>query len=124
MTNFNDIEWHDVVINKVEINRDKPGKLDTISFMLEKDSTLYKLTFCNVYQITANLNFAVIPVEEKETINYGYCEENNENEFVKKIRRKWNGYLDKTPLKYYEIETNSTYSMYQIVAIEFTYERL
>jgi len=124
MINFNEIEWHDVAIKKFEINRDNPGHFDTISFVLEKDSNLYKLSFHEVYQVTANLNFAVIPVEGKETINYGYSEENNENEFVNKIRCKWNGCLDKTPLKYYEIETNSTYSMYQIVAVSFTYERL
>ena len=124
MINFNEIEWHDVAIEKIVIDRNNPGHEDKIQFLLSNyDGEKAKLEFLDVYQSCMSLNFGIIPVEEKETIDYA-IQEGKENEMVKVFYKSWKGAFDSIPLNYYEIVTNSTGSKFQIVAKNFSYEIL
>lgn len=67
------------------------------------------------------MNFGVIV--EDETILCAH-QEGRENEMVQEFYKSWKGLFDHIPLNYYEIETNSTGSKFQIVAKNFSYEIL
>ena len=60
------------------------------------------------------MNFGVIV--EDETILCAH-QEGRENEMVQEFYKSWKGLFNQIPLNYYEIETNSTGSKIQIVAM-------
>lgn len=116
--NFNDFEWHDSAIRNIRIDRNQPGKQDTIEFEIEFDNGLFRIIFESVYQASFHMNFGVIV--EDETILCAH-QEGRENEMVQEFYKSWKGFFDHIPLNYYEIETNSTGSKIQIVAMEVTF---
>lgn len=113
---FNDFEWHDSAIRNIRIDRTRPGKQDTIEFEVEFDNGLFRIVFESVYQASFQMNFGVIPVEGAETIYWAH-QEGRENEMVQEFYKSTKGFFDQVPLNYYEIETNSTGSKIQIVAM-------
>lgn len=118
---FNDFEWHDSSIRNIKIDRNRPGEQDTIEFEIEFEDGLYRIIFESVYHAVFQMNFGVLI--EDESIYLAH-QEGSENELVQKFYKSWKGLFDKVPLNYYEIETNSTASKFQIVAKGFTYEIL
>ena len=114
LMDFNDFEWHDSVIRNIRIDRNRPGEQDTIEFEVEFDSGLFRIVFESVYQASFQMNFGVRV--EDETIYYAFTE-GRENKMVQDFYSLWNGLFDKVNLNYYEIETNSTGSKFQIVAM-------
>ena len=116
--NFNDFEWHDSAIRNIRIDRTRPGKQDTIELEVEFDNGLFRIVFESVYQASFQMNFGVIV--EDETILCAH-QEGRENEMVQEFYKSWKGLFDQIPLNYYEIETNSTGSKIQIVAMEVSF---
>ena len=112
---FNELEWHDSIIEKIEIDRSRPGENDSIEILISwYDGTKNKLRFDNVRWADLNMNFGIVALESI----YDASAEGRENACVKECYAKWNGWIDNISLNYYEIETNSTGSKIQIVAEE------
>lgn len=110
---FNDIEWHDSIIQNIIVDHATPGKNDIIQIeMMWLDKTCNTVVFKNLYWANLDLNFGIISSESV----HGAFSEGKNNEDVKNVYLKWKGYIDDIDLNYYEIETNSTASKIKIIA--------
>ncbi|RZK43064.1 MAG: hypothetical protein EOO90_05260 [Pedobacter sp.] len=108
---FEDLHWHDALINVVAIDRSNAGKSDTIAFNITwPNGELGTLTFHDVWQAQFSLNFGVIA---EETI----LQANATKELPDALLKQWqtNG-VDMSSIQCYEIETNSTASRFKIIA--------
>lgn len=112
---FNDLEWHDAIIENIVIDRSNPGKKDQIEFFITwYDKTKSTICFNDVYWADLNMNFGVVALESI----YSAFAENRECEQVKEYNQKTKGFFNNIDLNYYEIETNSTGSVMKIIAKE------
>lgn len=110
---FNNIDWHDSVIEQIIIDRKNPGKNDTIQISVCFNNIGRKnLVFKNVYWANIDMNFGIV---SHESILKAFSEEKSNIE-VKNLYLKWKGLIDDIDLNYYEIETNSTNSRIKIIA--------
>lgn len=117
---FNNLEWHDSVIERIDINRKDPGKNDIIKIEISWPNDESNIvSFKDVYWANLNMNFGIVSTE---SILKAHAE-GRENEMVKHFYEKWKGMLNNTELNYYEIETISTNSNIRIIAKGFEIEK-
>jgi len=110
--NFNDYDWHDSVIKKIEIERDEFREKDTILIEIEwYDNTSNKLVFENVYKAQFDMNFGVVGVE---AIQDAYTSENDT--LLHDFYEIWKGLMNDVKLNCYIIKTSSTGSELKIIA--------
>lgn len=110
--NFNDYDWHDSVIKKIEIQRDEFREQDTITIEIEwYDNTFNMLVLENVYKAQFDMNFGIVGIE---AIDEAYTSENDI--LLHDFYGKWNGLMDDIKLNCYVIKTSSTASELKIIA--------
>jgi len=62
--NFNELPWHDSVLESIFIDRSNPGENDSIRIEVEwSDGKHSSIIFHDCYAITADMNFGVIASE-------------------------------------------------------------
>lgn len=116
---FNDFEWHDAVIKSVIIDRCNPGEIDNIVFKIEFLSGIADIIFTDVFKAKFDMNFNMIATESIwDAYNEG--EENNMVQKVYEDYKKMGMDIKDSHLNYYEIDTNTTGSVFQIVSKGFT----
>ena len=110
---FNELGWHDAIIDKITIDRGCPGVIDTIDiYIIWTDETKNKLRFENVYWADLNMNFGIVAAESiLKAVSKG-----RECAPVIECYNKWKGNIDNIILNYHEIETNTTGSIIKIIA--------
>jgi len=115
-TNFNDLPWHDAIIQNIAINRTVSDKNDTVELLItwpNGNNSIIEFTDC--YAFVANMNFGVFA---PETILIAECL--NESEELNTIRAKWSSVgVDLQILKCFRLITNSTNSTINIYAKNF-----
>lgn len=117
---FNSLSWHDSVIKNIIINRSNPGKNDSIQIEITwPNGENNIISFKDTYWADLNMNFGVVC----EECIYTAHAEGKENEILISFYAKWKGMINDVELKYFEIETNSTYSMIRIIARKFEIEK-
>lgn len=111
---FNDIDWHDVLIHDIKIDRSKPGIVDNILFLIQfqTKSNIHELVFDEVYWASFDLNFGIIA---DETIDVAF-ESRNDTLEIEQLRKKWKEVLKNIKLSYYYIKLNSTGSEIKIIS--------
>ncbi|MFZ5431620.1 MAG: hypothetical protein ACOZDD_15430 [Bacteroidota bacterium] len=113
---FNSLNWHDSVIERIDIDRKDPGENDIIRIEMSWPNGENNIvSFKDVYWADLNMNFGIV---SPESILKAHAE-GRENEMVKRFYEKWKGMLNNVELNYYEIETNSTNSKIRIIAQKF-----
>ena len=117
-TEFNNIEWHDLIINSLHIDRLKSGLKDTIDFEIKDDTDkCFLLSFSDVYWANLNLNFGIIV---DETILEA-VELDKEDKDLVILQQKWEG-ANLDDLKVFEIILNSSNSVIKIIARKFEFK--
>jgi hypothetical protein len=113
---FNSLNWHDSIIEKIFINRENPGEDDILQIEISwTDRERSIVLFKDVYWADLNMNFGIV---SPESILKAFSE-GKENQTVKHFYSKWKGMINHIDLNYYEIETNSTNSKIRIIAGSF-----
>lgn len=116
--NFEDIDWHDSIINKIEIDRSMPGINDTIKIdvTIYDSSTTNTLKFEDVYFARLNMNFGIVAVESIEEVLVL-----KDDIDLNTLKDKWNGFIN-GEVYCYVIKTNSTASTIKIISKKVTIE--
>lgn len=113
--NFNHIEWHDLIVKDVKIDRSNPGRKDELYFTIcDNDNGVFSLSFKEVYWANLHLNFGII---SEETI-LNACELDDTDEDLQALYKKWNN-TDLGNLKVYKMVLNATNSIIKIIAKDF-----
>ena len=114
--NFNELNWHDSIIKNIIIDRNNPGRNDTIQIeIVWTNGVSNVISFKDIYWANLDMNFGIV---SNESILKAFSE-GNENDAVKKTYSIWKGMIDDIYLNYYEMETNSTRSIIKVVAQRF-----
>lgn len=110
---FNSIDWHDVVIKSITIDRNEAGYNDAIIFDIEwQDDRLGRIKFSEVYHGIFSMNFGV---RADECI----IEASESSELDDSFKKTWEKLLDDfSAFKTYELRTASTNSSFKIIAKE------
>lgn len=111
---FNEMPWHDSILLKLEVDRNKPGEIDTVKVLIKwpngKDEYLI---FKECYFFEALMNFGVVA---EESILSASC--SNDDEKIAEIQRQWATLgVTLNDLLCYKISTNSTNSTLKIYAL-------
>lgn len=114
---INDYYWHDKILLNIFVDRKTPGIIDEVSFGIEDEGLLKKLTFSEVYHLKLHMNFGIVA---EESINSIRCLPEDDEDLLW-LYRKWKGSLHEKRLLSYAIELNSTGGMIKIIAGKFTY---
>ena len=113
---FNNLDWHDSLIEEIIISRLNPGINDLIQVkVIWPNGVSNTICFMDVYWVNLDLNFGIV---SPESIYRAYSQ-GKENEIVQNLYKKWRGQISIIDLNYYEIETNSTKSKIRVVAQRF-----
>jgi hypothetical protein len=113
---FNKLEWHDSIINSIIIDRNNPGKNDSIEIdIIWPNSQKNRIVFKDVYWANFNMNFGIV---SEESVLRAFSE-GKENISVINIYTRWRGLIDNIDLNFYQIELNSTGSTISIVGSKF-----
>lgn len=111
--NFNNLNWHDSIIEEIIIDRTNPGKNDTIQIVIIWPNGKGNLiSFKDVYWANLDMNFGVI---SSESILSAFSE-GKEHKTIVDFYKRWKGMIDDINLNYYEIETSSTRSKIRVIA--------
>ncbi len=115
--NFNDFNWHDVVIRNIQIDRGNPGNNDTILFEIEwsEENEKGTLIFEEVYWASMNFNFGIIA--DESILDATQLDEQNED--LVNFYSKWKGAMNDVKLCIYKIDLNSTGGCIKIIAKKF-----
>lgn len=115
-TNFDDLPWHDAIIMSILIDRQNPGKQDTVRISVQwPDETESVIVFSECYALRAMMNFGVIAAE---TVLSAAVVDDRDG--IKQIYSKWSGIgVNMSSLQCYHIETNTTGSNLFIYALDF-----
>lgn len=109
---FDELYWRDSVIKRVEIDRTKPGKQDTITFEIDwYDSGIGKLLFEDVYWMGIDMNFGIVA---DDCIDDAFISPAEDVDLIR-FKGKWRGLID-TDLSCYVIKTSSTGSEFKIIS--------
>lgn len=109
--NFNDYDWHDSVIKKIEIERSELREMDTVVLDIEwYDDSYNKLVFENVYKAQLNMNFGIAGLE---VIDTAFISESDIE--LQKFYEAWKGLMNDIKLNCYVIKTSSTGSELKII---------
>lgn len=113
---FDKLSWHDAVITEIVIDRHDAGVSDTIMLKMQWPSGGNGIvSFEGCYSLVANLNFGVIAEETVRTATV-----HREHTLLDELARKWKNATSLDDLKCFCIETNSTASLIQICAQNFS----
>ncbi len=112
---FNNMEWHDAILSRININREDPGHTDILELFIQwPDEKKSLLIFRDVYLALMRLNFGV--VSDESIYDASLLEEDTLEKQV--LIAKWKPhYPGIEAVKCYEIRTNSTNSNIQIFAM-------
>lgn len=114
---FDQLYWHDSILNEICIDRNDPGNSDTIALVIDwQDVGIKKLVFKDVYWANLNMNFGIVA---KETIDSGFIAPSDDLD-LQNLREKWSKMNTKLELNCYVIKINSTRSEMKIIAKNFT----
>lgn len=111
---FNELPWHDAVLEFVIIDRSRPGENDVIKISIDWPLEGYskQIEFRECYGLDMNMNFGIIA---SESILTAECLVKSET--LNKICNHWGRVgVDLSELKHYRIITNSTNSNINIYA--------
>lgn len=108
---FNDLYWHDSVIENIFIDRSNPGNRDEVRIEVDwYDQPKSYLIFEDVYFANLNLNFGVVA---PESIRKAFII--TDDNIITSLYEKMKGFWPHGLITYI-IETNSTASEIKIVA--------
>jgi hypothetical protein len=116
MMNIEDIDWHDQILSRIEIDRTNPGINDSIKLNVIIDGKEMIILFEDVYFAEFKMNFGVVA---EESIKYAFLT-NNDSE-IANIKKKWinaEGELNK--MVCFELNTNSTNSTIRIYCLSYS----
>ena len=112
---FEDIDWHDSILNSIIINRQNLGLNDIVELDITWPSgERVILLFKNVRKCIMNLNFGI---DTKDWIYSAYETEDDED-FISYKKQVVNFCNDIDKLKCFVIETSTTGSLVKIFAIQ------
>jgi hypothetical protein len=113
-TPFCELQWHDAVISKIEIDRRRPGERDEVVVtILWPDEQSSRIRFFECYAMKAELNFGVVAAETVKMV-----QELEDSDGLKNVRDRWSQIgVDLSALKCFVIETNSTASTIEVYAL-------
>ena len=113
---FNEINWHDSIIKSIIIDRNFPGKNDTVKFEIEwSDNGKGELLFEEVYWANLNLNFGIVAEESiLSALTLGV----NDTDLIS-LYTKWKGLINDVKLNVYIINLNSSGGLIKIIAKSF-----
>jgi hypothetical protein len=118
---FDDVEWHDAVIESIEIDRREPGYRDEVLLVVSlPEGEKTKAVFRDCFALEAQLNFGIIAPESILT-----ARRVSHSTRLDEIRKAWSKLpVDLSDLQCFEIETNSTGGVIRIFArrFELTFE--
>lgn len=112
MNDIDKFNWHDSLVEKIEIDRSNPGYTDRIDFNINSQRKKYLLRFDDVFWAEFNMNFGIIA---QETI-YDFNVLDFKNQYLEKLLFKIGDYVFKEELVTYKIEFNSTGSEIIIIS--------
>ncbi|MBE9585979.1 hypothetical protein IM792_16110 [Mucilaginibacter sp. JRF] len=110
---FEDVDWHDQVLMKIEIDQSNSSKEDvSLKFIVLIHHRKFQLQFVDVYNLDLRMNFGIVA---EETINYGII--NTEDNRLLEIIGRWARLgVDLYALKCFEFNTASTNSTLKVYA--------
>ena len=110
---FDKLNWHDAIINNIEIDRRNPGLNDIILFeIIWPNGKVSKLSFEDVYLIKLTLNCGI---RAPESVYTAFIAEQNDVDLLN-FYDKWNGLMNDVQLTCYVINTASTGGEIKILA--------
>ncbi len=110
---FNEIHWHDSIIQEILIDRNRPGYDDIIKFKMDWiDRGKGVVIFEGVYWANFNLNFGI--VSNESILDASVLEDDDPD--LKELYKSWRGNIDEVKLKVYFIELSSTGGKIKIIA--------
>ncbi|MBL7698668.1 MAG: hypothetical protein JNK79_10930 [Chitinophagaceae bacterium] len=113
---FDELHWHDAVIENIQIDRSNPGYNDPIVISIRwPDGSRHDVVFTDVYKAFFELNFGVIA---EEAISNALV--SNDDEDYKKFKEKWRILIaDVDAINCFVIRTSSTGSILKVFSKEF-----
>lgn len=116
MMEFNNFRWHDAVIKNIQIDRNNPGKEDSILFeIIWPDNQENKIIFEDVYWAELILGFGIVA---EESIYEAFIAPKDDSDVIT-FFNKWKGKIKKEELDCYVFKTASTGSKIKIIAKKF-----
>lgn len=111
-TEFNDLEWHDAIIEYIHLDRHTSSKKSTVELSITwPDRRTSKMEFFKCYELSINMNMGIHALE---SILHADCL--TESPQLTAIYNTWKEYGVNLNLNHYIINTNSTNSLIQIYA--------
>lgn len=117
---FNNLNWHDAILNFVSIDRTNAGYNDNIELIITWQSgRSSKLIFKDVYRADISMNFGVIA---EEAIRDATILEKSDDDLLNIINKWQKHYENIINIHGFEITTISTSSRLRIFAMDFIME--
>lgn len=115
VTAFKNIEWHDVQIINIFVDRSSPGDNDVVRLRcVDVEEKSFDVSFCDVYYFEAKMNFGII---SRESVLRAQIMAPDEK--MKEIKSDWERLGERElGLFFFQIETNSTASIINIYCKE------
>jgi hypothetical protein len=111
-----DIEWHDQILTRVEIDRANPGENDSILLDFKILYDTVTLLLKDVYHAELHLNFGIVAEETIRYLNISYIGED-----VVAVKEKWSKIgVNLNELCKVELSTNSTNSLLRIYCLSYS----
>ena len=113
---FNELPWHDAILQFIYIDRQNPGEKDVIKLLIHwPDNTSSTIEFYDCYAATMNMNFGIVACESILTAECSF-----DSSELKTIQQGWlKAGVNLNELKSYKIITNSTNSIISIFSLGF-----
>jgi hypothetical protein len=110
-----DIEWHDQILTRVEIDRTNPGGNDSIALDFKISDEAVTLLLSDVYHAELHLNFGIVADESVNYLNISYIGDD-----VVRVKEKWSKIgVNLNDLFRVEVNTNSTNSLLRIYCLSY-----
>jgi hypothetical protein len=108
-----DFSWHDGILQKIIVDRNNPGEMDTLELLVVQDEQRWKVTFIEVYAVHLRMNFGVIG--DESIYSFKVLETSDE---ISEIKERWKVIGgDLANLRGYQIITAATNSTIEIYSI-------
>jgi hypothetical protein len=101
---FDALDWHDAVLERVTIDRSEPGKRDDVVLAIRwPDGRRQDVRFVECRSLAAELNFGIVAPDAVLA-----ARENPGSPVLAEIREKWRRLDELKRLRCFELETSST----------------
>ena len=111
---FDELDWHDAILQNIQIDRNNPGEVDTIVLTIVwPDDTKSKIVFNDVYWANLTLNFGIVASESIDSASELIDVEDDMD--MRNLIQKWRGVVQDS-LMMYVFRTASTGSEIKIIA--------